>query len=114
MSSSAQITANQANAQHSTGPKTAEGIARSSINNFRHGLTGAFTVLAWEKQEQFDQLLESLRGEHTPSTPTETLLVERIAQHPGLSRRAILPQDKSPQDGLSNAEDDKGLPLYIH
>ncbi len=113
MSTSAQLSANQSNAQHSTGPKTPQGLAASVRNNFRHGLTGAFTVLAWEKQEEFDQLFESLRNEHAPSTPTETLLVEGMAQHHWLSKRALHLQNMCLQDGFPNADDGKGLALYI-
>jgi hypothetical protein len=50
-STPAQVAANQANAQHSTGPKTAAGKAIVAQNNFRHGFTGAFRVLDWENQE---------------------------------------------------------------
>jgi hypothetical protein len=38
---SSQIAANQANAQKSTGPTTAEGKQRSSLNALKTGLTGA-------------------------------------------------------------------------
>jgi hypothetical protein len=118
MPSSAQIAANQANAQHSTGPKTPQGLAASAKNNLRHGLAGAFMVLRWEKQENFDALFESLRNEHAPSTPTETLLVERMAQHYWLSQRAIHLQslcldDMSLEDSFPDAKDDKGLARYI-
>ncbi len=77
---SAQIAANQSNAQHSTGPKTWEGKAVSALNNFRHGFTGAFTVLPWEDQNEFDMLLGALREEHKPSGLTETILVDKMAQ----------------------------------
>ena len=40
MATDKQIAANRANAQHSTGPKTAAGKRRSSGNAFRHGLSG--------------------------------------------------------------------------
>jgi low affinity Fe/Cu permease len=93
MASEAQIKANQANAQYSTGPKTAEGKAISSRNNVRVGLTGdSFNVLAWEKQEEFDELLEDLRSEHKPATRTESLLVEKMAQSYWLSQRAAFLQ----------------------
>jgi hypothetical protein len=67
MISSAQLAANQANAQRSTGPKTAQGKAISARNNFRHGFSGAFTVLPWESQDEFDMLLGGFRDEHRPS-----------------------------------------------
>src|SRR5690348_17314066 len=93
MASEAQIKANQANAQYSTGPKTPEGKAISSRNNVRVGLTGdSFNVLAWEKQEEFDELLEDLRSEHKPATRTESLLVEKMAQSYWLSQRAAFLQ----------------------
>jgi hypothetical protein len=118
MTSPAQVTANQANAQRSTGPKTPEGLATSARNNFRHGLTGAFMVLRWEKQEDFDALLESLRNEHAPSTCTETLLVQRMAQHYWLSQRAIHIQELCLNDmyqeaTFPNGGDGKSLALYI-
>ena len=39
--SPARLAANQQNAQRSTGPKTAEGKAKSRLNSFRHGMAGA-------------------------------------------------------------------------
>jgi hypothetical protein len=65
-SSSAQIAANQANAQHSTGPKTGQGKATSCLSNFRHGLAGGFSVLSSEDQLEYDVLLEGA----PPGTPT--------------------------------------------
>jgi hypothetical protein len=41
-----QLAANRANAQVSTGPTTAAGKARSSLNAYRHGLTGKIHTLA--------------------------------------------------------------------
>jgi hypothetical protein len=89
MSTPAQTAANQQNAQLSTGPKTEEGKAASSKNNLRHGFIGAFMILPWEKQEEFDTLLSELRAEHQPATLTETLLVEKMAQSYWLSQRAV-------------------------
>ena len=88
MISDAQLAANRANAQLSTGPKTAEGKEAVALNNFRHGLAGAFHFLAWEKPAEFDNLLSGLRAEHNPQTTTEQILVERMAQHEWLRRRA--------------------------
>ena len=80
MTTSAQVEANQSNAQHSTGPKTPQGKAISARNNFKHGCSGAFTVLPWESQDEFDMLVGSLRDEHKPSGVTEMILVDKMAQ----------------------------------
>ena len=86
MISDAQLAANRANSHLSTGPKTAEGKEAIALNNFRHGLAGAFHFLAWEKTAEFDSLLADLRSEHNPQTATEQILVERMAQHEWLRR----------------------------
>jgi hypothetical protein len=109
----AQTAANKANAQHSTGPKTEAGISRSSMNNFRHGLAGLFMIPAWENREEFDELSNALRAEHAPSTPTEVLLVERMAQHFWLTQRAMRLQTKCIEEDFPTSDDNKGLPLYL-
>ncbi|HSU57678.1 MAG TPA: hypothetical protein VLI55_00075 [Bryobacteraceae bacterium] len=114
MSSQAQITANRANAQLSTGPTSEEGKAASSKNNLRHGFTGAFAILPWEKQEEFETLLGELRAEHQPATITEILLVEKMAQSYWLSQRAIkLQQISCFHDETDSPERDKQLALYL-
>ena len=113
MSSQAQITANQANAQKSTGPKTEEGKAIASQNNFRYGFTGAFRVLAWEGKAEFQVLLDSLHAEHQPSTPTETILVDKMVHSLWLSKRAVLLQDLSFDLQAPLCDDPKQLALYL-
>jgi hypothetical protein len=89
MATEAQIAANRANSQHSTGPVTEAGREASKMNNFRHGLTGhAFILLDFESAEFFDELKSALIEEHNPQTPTEQILVEKMAQHHWLSQRA--------------------------
>ena len=109
----AQIEANRANAQKSTGPKTAAGKAVSALNNFRHGFTGAFIVLPWEKQDEFDALLAGLCDEHKPSGLTETTLVDRMAQALWLSKRAVLLQHVAFNHNMPICDDPKQLALYI-
>jgi hypothetical protein len=114
MSTQAQIAANQQNARLSTGPKTEEGKAASSKNNLRHGFTGAFMILPWEKQEEFNTLLSELRAEHQPATLTETLLVEKMAQSYWLSQRAVkLQQIACFHDETDSPERDRQLALYL-
>ncbi|HEY7305026.1 MAG TPA: hypothetical protein VH601_12970 [Bryobacteraceae bacterium] len=109
MSTQAQVAANQHNAQLSTGPKTEKGKSASSKNNFRHGFTGAFMILPWEKHEEFDTLLSGLRAEHQPATITENLLVEKMAQSWWLRTRALLLQNNCFSDSI----DQKQLALYL-
>ncbi len=115
MSSEAQIRANRENAQHSTGPVSEAGKAASCKNNFRYGLTGnSFTVLDFEDQDEFDRVLCGLRFEHQPSTMTEAILVEKMAQSYWLSKRALYLQDRCATDPeLTPEEQHKELALFI-
>ena len=110
MSTQAQIAANQKNSQSSTGPKSEQGKAVSSQNNFRHGFAGAFRVLPSENAGEFNQLIQQLGDEHQPSTPTETLLVTQMAQAWWLRTRALLLQNTC---FTNDSVDQKQLALYL-
>ncbi len=87
----AQLAANRANAQKSTGPKTESGLAISSQNRTTHGLArhnGTFRLLTTEDPEKFEQLKASLELEHQPTTETESILVNNMAESTWLSQRA--------------------------
>ncbi len=95
-----QTRANRANSKKSTGPKTAEGKAASSQNSWQHGLTfGVFRVLAREDQSLYELLLQELLKEYNPSTATESILVERMAQHHWLRNRALYFQSHYIENG---------------
>jgi hypothetical protein len=70
---------NKANAQHSTGPKTADGKARSSLNALRHGLTGQLVVMPTEDLEAYQSHLNSFTDEYHPKGATEAHLVQALA-----------------------------------
>ena len=114
MSTEAQIAANRANAELSTGPKTEEGKAASSRNHTSHGLSyanGIFFILACESVEAYSILLANLHCEHRPDTETERILVDRMAQHHWLRCRAEgLESGCFRDDGTIN---EKGLALYL-
>ena len=78
-----QIEANRENARKSTGPKTERGKKTVRFNALKHGLLAEQTVIMTENsaetKEDFNELLNNLTLEHQPKTPTEMLLVERIA-----------------------------------
>src|SRR6185312_4856363 len=112
MSTEAQIVANQKNSRHSTGPKSAEGKGTVSMNACRHGLSGGFLFLPGEMPADFEKLQDGLRTEHNPETPTETLLVESMAQHYWLQQRAIRLQGRCFNEaGACDAE--RELALYL-
>ena len=114
MSTESQIRANRENSQLSTGPTTQAGKAASSMNNFRHGLTGAFRVLPSENQNEFDQLLDALRAEHQPATITESMLIEKMAEHYWLAQRALRCQHACFVDGsLTMEEESRRLSLFM-
>jgi len=113
MSTEAQIAANRANAEHSTGPTTEAGKAASSRNHLSHGLTyrNTFFILPCESGEAYSILLANLHHEHRPDTETERMLVDRMAQHHWLRCRAEgLESGCFREDGTVN---EKGLALYL-
>lgn len=71
---------------------TAAPIAANQNNSTctSHGLSGAFTVLAHEEQEEFDILLVYRRDDFQPATGHETFFVELMA--PSRWRIATLPR----------------------
>lgn len=70
--------ANRRNALKSTGPKTAEGKARSSQNAISHGLSARATVVLDESIEEFDAFAQGIRDDLRPVGPMESVLVDRI------------------------------------
>jgi hypothetical protein len=70
---------NQANAQHSTGPKSAEGKKKSSLNALSHGLTGQIVVMPTEDLQAYQRHLESFTDEYNPEGATEAHLVQALA-----------------------------------
>jgi hypothetical protein len=113
MSTEAQIAANRANAELSSGPKSEEGKAASSRNHLSHGLTygNIFFILPCESGEAYSILLANLHHEHRPTTETERILVDHMAQHHWLRCRAeALESGCFRDDGSIN---EKGLALYL-
>jgi hypothetical protein len=74
MASIAQITANQANAQLSTGPKTPEGKARVAQNALSHGLAGKHLVIRPDEQEEFAGFRRELIFDLAPYGAAETVI----------------------------------------
>jgi hypothetical protein len=76
-------------------------------------LTGAFRVLPTESQSEFDALLATLREEHKPEAFTETTLVEAMAQHHWLRRRALSLESSCYDPATGAITGEKQLALYL-
>jgi hypothetical protein len=89
MATEKQIQANKLNSQKSTGPKTPEGKAKSSLNRLSHGFASNARIIPGEDPEQFKGLLFDLVNEYQPATATEQILVEEMVTNRWLSLRAF-------------------------
>ena len=75
-----QRAANFANAQHSTGPRTPEGKARSSQNARKHGFTAStFAIVRLEDLDEIGRLKHDLIHDYRPVNAQELFAIERIA-----------------------------------
>src|ERR1700689_1526299 len=88
MASPAQITANIANAQKSSGPKTEKGKHRTRLNAYRHGLTGQICLLTADEHKAFDQHCTGIRESLQPVGALEIDLARSIAEDHWRLKRA--------------------------
>jgi hypothetical protein len=70
---------NRSNARNSTGPRTEAGKQRSSQNALRHGLTARSPVIPSEDPAAYQQHCRLFMDEYHPATPTETQMVQQLA-----------------------------------
>ena len=107
---------NRANAQHSTGAKSAGGREASSRNHTVHGLArhnGHFALLPFEKKDEFENLQHSLASEYRPTSPTEHILLTNMSESHWLAQRAqgLITGCLDPQTG--KITDPKSFALYL-
>src|SRR5258708_12879367 len=76
--SPARLAANAANAQHSTGPRTPEGQARSSQNARTHDLTAGDLVIAPDEREEFEELRNDYQTSVRPQDGIQRSLFEEL------------------------------------
>src|SRR5258708_33046789 len=70
---------NRANAAHSTGPKTEAGKKRSSLNAYRHGLTGLTIILPAEDLDAYQDFTATFFKDYKPVGTLEKQLVQFLA-----------------------------------
>jgi ubiquinone biosynthesis protein COQ9 len=78
MATAAQLTANRANAQLSTGPLTPEGKSRVAQNALKHGLTAKHLVIRIDEAEEFAELRDGLQAELAPQGAIETITFNEV------------------------------------
>src|SRR5580698_6486462 len=89
MFSAAQFAANQANAQHSTGPTSEAGKHRTRLNAYKHGLTGQIHILTAEEQTAFDAHCNGICESLAPIGALEIDLAQAIAEGRWRLKRAL-------------------------
>jgi len=78
--SEARLAANRENAQKSSGPVTAEGKAKSSLNAVKHGLTGATVLFAnADDAKNYARHVADYEQQFQPVSREERALVQSIA-----------------------------------
>ena len=109
--SAARQSANIANAQLSTGPRTAEGKSRSAQNARRHGLTAQDLVIGPEEEQEFEAFLAGFQSDIAPQGALQETLFDELVTAAWNLRRirrletALCSSVKTYQDLL----DDDGL-----
>ena len=88
MATEAQTSANRANAQKSTGPRTPEGKAVVARNAVKHCLLAQEVVIKGEDPGEFALYRAGMLGELAPAGQIESALAQRIVQLAWRLRRA--------------------------
>jgi hypothetical protein len=87
MATQAQLNANRANAQRSTGPKTDQGKTRASQNAFKTGLFAEAEITKNENPEELAQLTAEYYDHHQPATPEAREILDDIIMDAWRKRR---------------------------
>ena len=98
-----QLAANRRNAQKSTGPRTAEGKARSARNALRSGIdASAQTIIHRENAGDLEVLKWEYEGRFHPTTPEQRALVDTLIDCEFLLRRFRHIEAQLWEDGMQN------------
>src|SRR5882757_8073856 len=87
MATPAQINANRANAQKSTGPRSPEGKSVSRFNALQHGLDAKSVIIPGEDPAEYEQLACDYHTEYHPRTPSEAFHVDTMLRADWNKRR---------------------------
>jgi hypothetical protein len=87
MPTEAQINANRLNAQKSTGPKSREGKAASSLNALKSGIDAWSHIIPGEDPAELEALTAQFLLHYRPTGPTELSLVDTLISTEWIQRR---------------------------
>jgi len=78
MATPAQLAANRANAQRSTGPRSVEGKSASRFNALKHGINAETAVIPGEDPAEYAELVSEYLHRFAPETPDERYHVQTM------------------------------------
>jgi len=78
---------NRQNAQHSTGPKSEDGKAKSRLNALKDGFRATIQVLPGESQKEFNALANAYLDDYQPQTQIERRFVAKLIDAEWRDRR---------------------------
>ena len=87
MASQKQTEANRLNAQKSTGPRSAEGKAASSMNALKSGIDAKSQIIRGEKAANLEILKTEYYDRYRPTAPEQRMLVDTLIDAEWLLRR---------------------------
>ena len=87
MPTARQLAANRANAQKSTGPRTAEGKSTSSQNALKSGIYSKSLLIPGEDPAELDALHDELYTHFAPANPDERNLLDLMITNQWTLRR---------------------------
>src|SRR5450755_4283927 len=87
MATPAQIAANQANSQKSTGPRSVEGKSASRFNALKHGIDAASIVIPGEDPADYDALAADYLSDFRPQSTSEAFNVQTMLRADWQKRR---------------------------
>jgi hypothetical protein len=87
MPTAKQSAASRANAQKSTGPRTAAGKAASRFNALKHGIYAIHQIMFDEKPEDLAELAAEYHEQYSPVDPKQRFLVDTLVANEWRLRR---------------------------
>ena len=111
MATQRQIEANRLNAQKSTGPRTPEGKAISSMNALKSGLDAESQFVYGEEREDCAQLQQEYFERFRPATPEERFYVDTLIRNEWMLRRLFRAEAHLWEYYVTRADRSEGTPL---